>query len=120
MRIAIGPAKLGQPSAIVETRFRRIPEWPSAIVAGQGQSRYHFWALSTWCLDDGFPAKQRRNQVGRGGEFVRIGCHVALIENDGTFRRFDFLVHSDSLFFIDMGPGPMCLRRIRSGLILGA
>ena len=91
MRIAIRPARLRQSPAIVETRFRRISEWPSAVVAGQGQSRYQFWALSTRNRDDGFWTKDRRHGIG----FVRIRHYF--VEHEGIFGRFNILVHSDSL-----------------------
>jgi hypothetical protein len=77
----------------METRFRRISEWPSAIVAGQGQRRYEFWALSTRRLDGGFWTRHERSGVWR----IRIRPHFMEIE--GIYGRFDILVHWASLFF---------------------
>src|SRR5438105_12000071 len=67
MRIAIGAAGLRQSPTIMETRFRRIPEGPSAVTAGQSQSRHQFSAFSSHRLNDGFRTKRRRKQVGCGG-----------------------------------------------------
>src|SRR5467141_509021 len=77
----------------METRFRRIPEWPSAIVAGQAQSRYQFGALSTRCLDGRLCTRHERSGVRR----VRIRPHFMEIE--GIYGRFDILAHSDSFSF---------------------
>ena len=106
MRIAIRPAGLRQSPAIVEIRFRRVPEGPSAIVAGQGQSRDQFSALSTRRLDDRFRTERRRNQIGRASRIVRIGRYMGLMENEGAFRRFDLLGHSDFLFLSASGTSP--------------
>jgi hypothetical protein len=100
MRIAIRPAGLWQSPAIVESRFRRIPEGPSAVVAGQGQGRNQFGALSTRNLEHGFWTKHRRDGI----RLVRIRHYV--MEHEGIFRRFDILVHSDSLSFRRYGVAP--------------